>query len=379
MIYLDNAATSFPKAPGVAEAVARCFAEGGGNPGRGSHRLAREASRTLFQAREACSGLFGMADPTRLVFTKNATEALNLAILGRVPAGGRVLVGSLEHNAVMRPLRHLEAARGVTLLVLPFDACGRPDPGELRAALGTAPDLMVLSAASNVTGGLPDLGEIAALCRAARVPLCVDAAQAAGHLPLPVADLGLPLLCFTGHKGLLGPTGTGGLCVAEGFEPEPLIRGGTGSDSGSESQPGFMPDRYEAGTVNLAGLSGLLASVQWLAGTGIEAVRAREADLTERLLRGLLDLPGVAAPGPGPGLRRAPLVSITVQGRDLGELALELDRRDIAARVGLHCAPAAHRSLGTLAGGGTLRFSPGFASTAAEIDEVLAVMETLLT
>lgn len=379
MIYLDNAATSFPKAPGVAAAVARCLAEGGGNPGRGSHRLAREASRTLYQAREACRALFGLKDATRLVFTKNATEALNLAILGRVPDGGRVAVGSLEHNAVMRPLRHLEAARGVTLMVVPFDACGRPDPAALRAALGAAPDLMVLSAASNVTGCLPELGELAALCRAARVPLCVDAAQAAGHLPLPVADLDIPLLCFTGHKGLLGPTGTGGLYVAEGFEPEPLIRGGTGSESASEAQPDFMPDRLEAGTVNLAGLAGLLASVQWLAGAGIAAIQAREAGLTERLLRGLLALPGVAAPGPGPGARRAPVVSITVQGRDLGELALELDRRDIAARVGMHCAPAAHRSLGTFAGGGTLRFSPGFATTEADIDEVLETMERLLT
>jgi len=189
----------------------------------------------------------------------------------------------------------------------------------------------------------------------------------------------VPLLCFAGHKGLLGPTGTGGLYVQEGFEPEPLIRGGTGSASSSERHPEFMPDRLEAGTANLAGLAGLLAALQWLAGTGIQAVRAREAALTERLLRGLLALPGVAAPGPGPGVERAPVVSITVAGRDLGELALELDRRDIAARAGLHCAPAAHRSIGTFAGGGTLRFSPGCFTREAEIDQLLGTMEGLLT
>lgn len=377
MIYLDNAATSFPKAPGVAAAVLHCLNEVGGNPGRASHRLAREGSRILFQAREACCRLFGVRDSARLAFTKNATEALNLAILGTVPAGGRVLVSSLEHNAVMRPLRQLEAARGVRLTVIPFDACGRPDAEALRAALGQGADLMVLTAASNVTGCLPELGEIAARCRAAGVPLCVDAAQAAGHLPL--AGLDVQMLCFTGHKGLLGPTGTGGLVLAEGFEPEPLIRGGTGSDSHSEVQPGFMPDRLEAGTANLAGLAGLLASVQWLEAAGIPQVRSREAALTDRLLRGLLALPGVAAPGPGPGAARAPVVSISVAGRDLGELALELDRRDIAVRAGLQCAPAAHRSLGTFDAGGTLRFSPGFFNTEAEIDQVLRTMEGILT
>jgi len=378
MIYLDNAATSFPKAPGVAEAVAHCLTRVGGNPGRAGHRLAREGSRILFQAREACCALFGVRDSARLVFTRNATEALNLAILGRVPDGGCVALSSLEHNSVMRPLRHLQDKHGVRLLVIPFDACGRPDHELLRAALRQVPDLLVLTAASNVTGCLTDLGEIASRCRNARVPLCVDASQAAGHVALPVEELGVQLLCFAGHKGLLGPSGTGGLYVQEGYEPEPLMRGGTGSGSDSEHQPEVMPDRLESGTANLAGLAGLLASLRWLEATGVERVRAREAVLCDRLLRGLLALPGVAAPGPGPGTARAPVVSITVQGRDLGELALELDRRDIAVRSGLHCAPAAHRTIGTFAAGGTLRFSPGFFNTEAEIDRVLGAMEALL-
>jgi len=377
VIYLDNAATSFPKAPGVAAAMTRSLLAGG-NPGRASHRPAVEAARTVFEARQAVAGLLGAPDPARVVFTRNATEALNLAILGRVRPGGLVALSSLEHNAVMRPLRHLEATQGVRLLIIPFDACGRPEPAALAAALAQGPDLMVLTAASNVTGGLTPAGEIAALCRAAGIPLCLDASQGVGHGPLPVTGDDLPLLCFPGHKGLLGPAGTGGLYAAPGCEPEPLIRGGTGSESALETQPPELPDRLEAGTPNLPGLAGLLASTQWLAATGLARIQAREASLCDRLLRGLLTLPGIAALGPGPGEPRAALVSIQVAGRDLGELALELDRRDIATRVGLHCAPAAHRTCGTFPDG-ALRFSPGFFSTEAELDEVLSTLEGLLT
>jgi len=377
VIYLDNAATSFPKAPGVAAAMVRSLT-GAGNPGRASHRLALEASRTVFEARQAVAGILGAPDPARVIFTRNATEALNLAIRGRVPPGGLVALSSLEHNAVMRPLRHLEATQGVRLLIIPFDPCGRPDPAALREALALRPDLMVLTAASNVTGGLPPVAEVAALCRAGDVPLCLDASQWAGHGPLPVTGADLPLLCFPGHKGLLGPAGTGGLYAAPGLEPEPLVRGGTGSESALETQPLEFPDRLEAGTPNLPGLAGLAVAAQWLAATGLARIQAREASLCDRLLRGLLALPGVSALGPGPGAPRAALVSIVVRDRDLGELALELDRRDLAQRAGLHCAPAAHRTCGTFPDG-ALRFSPGFFTTEAEIDEVLLTMEALLT
>jgi selenocysteine lyase/cysteine desulfurase len=206
----------------------------------------------------------------------------------------------------------------------------------------------------------------------------VDASQAVGHGPFAPDEAEVPLLCCSGHKGLLGPAGTGMLRVAEGFALEPLLFGGTGGDSELELQPEVLPDRYEAGTPNLPGLAGLLAALAWLRAEGLEAVRAREQFLCDRLLRGLLALPGVRVLGPGPGEPRAPLVSITVAGADLGELALALDRQDVAARVGLHCAPAAHRHLGTLAGGGTLRFSPGPFTTGAEIDRTLAILEGLV-
>jgi cysteine desulfurase family protein len=376
MIYLDNAATSHPKAPGVAAAVARCIDAGTCSPGRGSHGLALEASRLLFTTREACAGLLGLPRAEHLIFTRNATEALNLVLQGSIPDGGLVALSSLEHNAVMRPLRQLEATRGVRLRVIPFDAAGRPDPQALREALDQRPDLMVLTAASNVTGGLTPVDEVADLCARKGVPLCLDASQCAGHRPLPTS---CQYLCFSGHKGLLGPTGTGGVYLAEGANPRPLILGGTGSASDREFQPAFLPDRYESGTPNLPGLAGLLVASQFLAATGFQAIQARESALCDELLRGLLQLPGVTSPGPVPGAERAPVVSITVAGRDLGELALELDRRDICTRVGLHCAPAAHRSLGTLETGGTLRFSPGFFTTPREIRTTLEAMEAILS
>ena len=375
MIYLDNAATSHPKAPGVAEAVARCLEGGGSSPGRASHALARTASRTLFEAREAAAELLGFGPSERLVFTANATEALNLAILGSVPPGGAVAVTSLEHNSVMRPLRHLEAARGVRIRGIPFDGRGRPDAPALRAALDQGPGLRVMTAASNVTGALTPVEEVAALCRARGIPLGLDASQLAGHQRLPG---GCAFIACPGHKGLLGPAGTGLLWLAPDARPMPLVFGGTGSGSEWEVQPDQMPDRYESGTPNLPGLAGLLASVRFLAGTGLEAVRAREAALCEELQRGLMALPGVTCHGPLPGEERAPVLSLSVEGRDLGELALALDRRDLCTRVGLHCAPSAHRSLGTLAAGGTLRFSPGFFTTSGEIRGTLEAMEEIL-
>ncbi len=376
MIYLDNAATSHPKAPGVAAAVARCIDEGTGSPGRGSHALALEASRLLFATREACAGLLGLPRAERLIFTRNATEALNLVIQGSVPAGGLVALSSLEHNAVMRPLRQLETTRGVRLLVVPFDGCGRPDPQSLRLALEQRPDLMVLTAASNVTGGLTPVEEVAERCGRKGIPLCLDASQSAGHRALPA---GCQYLCFSGHKGLLGPAGTGGVYLAEGASPMPLVLGGTGSASDSEFQPDFLPDRYESGTPNLPGLAGLLVATRFLSTTGIETIQARESTLCDDLLRGLLLLPGVSSQGPGPGMERAPVISINIFDRDLGEIALALDRRGICTRVGLHCAPAAHRSIGTFASGGTLRFSPGYFTTPLEIWNTLEAMEAILS
>jgi cysteine desulfurase / selenocysteine lyase len=378
MIYLDNAATSFPKAPGVPDAVARALESPLGNAGRPSSIAGLGAARVAFEAREALAALLGAPDARRLAFTKNATEALNIAIMGSVPPGGLLAMSGLEHNSVARPARRLELERGTRTIVFQCDERGRPDPESLDAAMAARPDLLVVSAASNVTGALLPFEDIVARCRSAGIPAVVDGSQAAGHLRIALCDTNPSAFCFPGHKGLLGPEGSGGLWLAEDFEPEPLLWGGTGSDSASELQPRALPDRYEAGTQNAAALAGLLAAASFLMNTGLERVEARESQLRDRLARGLAELPGLRLFGPQPGERSVPVLSLSVKGRSPADLALELGRRGVAVRPGLHCAPAAHRVLGTIESGGTLRLSPGFFTTDAEVDETLSIFEEIL-
>lgn len=398
MLYLDNAATSFPKAPGVAEAVRECLESPLGNPGRSSNPASVGASRIVFETREAVMALLGLPGPSdRLVFTKNATEALNLGIAGAAgllaarvsgPGSGarpvRVATTSLEHNAVMRPLRALERSGAASLRVMRFDGNGSPLPGEIEAALGGAepPDFVVMTAASNVTGAVLPVGELAARCRASGILFGLDASQAAGHIPLAEWAAMCDFMAFPGHKGLLGPAGTGALWLAPGFSPEPLLRGGTGSDSDSEYQPEFLPDRYEAGTVNFPGLAGLGAAAAFLAREGVGNIAARVDALADRLAQGLAGIPGARIHGRDPGgalpaAGRTPIVSMDVLGASIADLAHGLDRAGIAVRMGLHCAPAAHRSMGTFDSGGTLRFSPGFATTEAEIDVAVDTVSRL--
>ena len=378
MIYLDNAATSNPKAPTVTTALLRYLEDGEGNPGRASHRRAREASEVVFETREKLAALLSVPDAERIVFTKNATEALNLALCGFLRAGDSVAVSSLEHNAVMRPLRRLEAFRGVKILVFGCDRDGRPHPEELEAALSIRPRLCVTTLASNVTGAILPVAEIAERCARDGIPVGVDASQAIGHQKISAPELGAAFIGFSGHKGLLAPTGTGALYAAPGFDPDPLVSGGTGSLSESERMPEFLPDRYEAGTLNVLGLAGLRASLSFLEETGIDRIRTRESEICDRLIQGFSDIPGLTTYGPHPGVERASVVSVTAERMSSADIALELDRRDIAVRSGLHCAPAAHRAIGTFDRGGTVRFSPGFFTTDAEIDETVRAMKEIL-
>jgi cysteine desulfurase family protein len=379
MIYMDNAATSFPKAPGVSRAVARALDSPLGNAGRPSSIPALDASRIAFAARTELAALLGTHESKRLIFTKNATEALNLAIMGSVPRDGSLAFSCLEHNSVTRPARRLAAERGVRLIIFDCDARGRPDPESLTAAIAASPDLLVVTAASNVTGAVTPFEEIVERCRLAGVPTLVDASQAVGHLPIALDDIGPSAFCFAGHKGLLGPEGTGGLWLGALFDPEPLLSGGTGSDSASELQPRALPDRYEAGTQNAPALAGLLEAVRFLAHTGLAEVRRREIELRDHFSSALARLPRLRLLGPGPGERSVPVLSIVAQGMTPGELALELGRRGIAARPGLHCAPSAHKVLGTLDEGGTLRLSPGFFTSDSELDEVVEAFEEILS
>lgn len=379
MIYFDNAATSWPKPPCVAEAMVRFMNEVGANPGRSGHRLSVEAARVVYAAREVVAALFHAPDPLRVVFGANATEALNLALRGLLRPGDHVITSSMEHNSVMRPLRALER-EGVELTVVPCSPEGFLDPAGILAAIRSNTVLVVLNHASNVVGTLLPVGEVGHLVRQCGLLLLVDAAQTGGAYPIDVQAECIDLLAFTGHKSLYGPTGTGGLIVGERVDVRrmlPLKRGGTGSRSEREEQPDFLPDIYESGTLNVAGLAGLEAGVRWVLEQGVEAIRAHEIALTQRLIEGLCQIPGVTVYGGLDADRQIATVSFTIAGKEPSEVGQRLDEEyAIMCRVGLHCAPAAHRTLGTYPDG-TVRFGLGAFNTPDEVDTVLAAVSTL--
>lgn len=376
-IYLDNAATSFPKPEAVYRAVDRALRETGGNPGRGGHRFALDALRLVLDTREAVAGLFGIADSSRVVFTGNATEAINLALFGLLKPGERVVTTSMEHNAVARPLRALQE-RGVQVVKVQADARGLVDPDDLRrSCLEETTRLLVLGHGSNVTGAIQPLAEIGPWCREQGILLLVDAAQTAGLVDLPVESLGIDLLAASGHKGLLGPAGTGFLYVRPGLQLQPLIYGGTGANSVSDLPPEELPERFESGTLNTPGLAGLKAGIEFIQGEGLARIRAREADLVGRLLRGLRQIPGVILYGPEGEAAHGGAVSFNLAGADPTEVGFFLEREyGVCGRIGLHCAPDAHRTIGSFPRG-TLRLSPGYFTSDAEIETALAAVTEL--
>ena len=376
MIYLDNAATSYPKPPSVAQAVAAAVTDAGANPGRAGHRLANDAAHLVYDARAAVAELLGAPDPLRVILGPNVTWALNLALRGLLRPGDHVVTTSMEHNAVMRPLRALEA-EGVALSVVRCLADGTLDPERLADAITPQTALVVVNHASNVVGTLLPVAQIAAIARERGIPLLLDTAQTAGAIPIDAAALGIDLLAFTGHKSLLGPMGTGGLVLGEGFDHarlEPLVRGGTGSRSEEELQPEFLPDKYEAGTMNVPGLAGLAAGLQWLQDRSVAEIRAHERTVTQRLIDGLRAIDGVKVYGTHDAARQTGAVSCTIAGADVGMVGLRLDEDyGILCRVGLHCAPSAHRTIGTFPQG-TIRLSPGAFTTPEEIDIAIGAM-----
>lgn len=380
MIYLDHAATSYPKPREVLQAMQEFLERAGGNPGRSGHRLSIAAGRVLYEAREAVAELFHVPDPLRVIFTSNATHALNLALYGLLQAGDRVVTTSMEHNAVMRPLRHLEA-RGTEVIVVPCASDGGVDLNAMGEALTQEARLVVVNHASNVVGTIAPLAELSALAHGAGALLLLDAAQTAGVLPIDMQAMGIDLLAFTGHKGLLGPPGTGGLVLGETVKPEeiePLTRGGTGSRSEYEQQPDFLPDKFESGTPNGVGIAGLGAGIAWVMQHGVKTIREHEVELTRLLLEGLSTMRGVNLYGPLDPQRRTAVVSFTVEGRQVSEIGQRLDEEHgVLCRVGLHCAPAAHRTIGTFPKG-TVRFAPGVTTTPQEIEEALAALERVV-
>lgn len=365
-MYLDNAATSFPKPEQVYEAVLHAMRDIGASPGRGGYRRSLEAGRILFQAREAAAGFFSISDSSRIIFTQNATEALNLALHGTLTAGDHVITTSMEHNSLLRPLYALRN-KGVELSIVPAASSGVVDVENIRRAVRANTRMIAVSHVSNVCGAIQPIGQLAELCRETGTLFLVDAAQSAGYLPIDVEHGAIDLLAVPGHKGLLGPAGTGLLYAAPHVSLKPLVQGGTGSHSTAEEQPHIMPDGFEAGTHNLPGIAGLYAGIEFVRERGLSAVYQHEFNLLNQAETALRDIPGITVYGPPDPSERCAVLSFTASGVDSALLAAELDHGfDISVRAGLHCAPLAHRTLGTLPGG-TVRLSPGWSTTREEI------------
>ncbi len=378
VIYLDNAASSWPKPDQTWQAMEHFMRSIGANPGRSGHRLSIEASRILMDAREALAELFGAEDPLRICFAKNATEALNLAICGILRQGDHCITSSMEHNSVMRPLRALEK-KGVEVTVVPGSSQGELDPREIEKAIQKKTRLIVITHASNVTGTLMPIAEVGVIAGTHGVLFCIDAAQTAGAYPIGVAEMQIDLLAFTGHKALFGPQGTGGLYVRKGLEEklEPLMRGGTGSRSEFQEQPEFMPDKYESGTPNTVGIAGVGAGARFILAQGVAQIRAKEQGLTRMMIEGLQSIAEVGLLGCRDAERQVAIVSFNITGLTASEVTMQLDEEfGIMSRPGLHCAPVAHQTVGTFPQG-TVRLSAGYFTAEEEIASALAAIEKI--
>lgn len=377
LIYLDNAATSFPKPTRMINAVETTLRENAANPGRGGHQLSLQAGRMVMECREAVAGFFGIRDATRVAFTANATEAINLGLFGVLKPGDRVVTTSMEHNAVVRPL-HALSERGVEVVRVQADARGLVDPSDVLQACTPGTRLLIMNHCSNVTGSLQPIEAIGPWCREQGILFMVDGAQSAGVFPIDVEAMGIDLLAVPGHKALMGPPGTGFLYVHPSLDLDPLMFGGTGNYSHSEKQPLEMPERLESGTLNTIGLAGLKAGIEFLESVGIDHVRAHEQELLAGLIEGLRNMEPVELYGPLGSERHGGALSFNVKNVDPSTLGFRLDREyGICCRVGLHCAPEAHRTIGTFPGG-TVRLSPGYFNTMAEIEQTLSAIRKII-
>lgn len=377
-IYLDNASTSFPKAVGVAEAVYHYIKDCGCNINRGGYDEAYQAEEIVLRTRQQLTELFHGPDCRNVVFTRNITESLNVLLKGFLKAGDHVLVSAMEHNAVMRPLSQL-TEQDVSFDRIPCMADGTLDISAMDRLLRENTRAVVMLHASNVCGTLIPVETVGAFCHAHGLRFILDTAQTAGVFPIDMEAMHIDALAFTGHKGLLGPQGIGGFILQPDMVPlvQPLIAGGTGSISHEEQMPSFMPDRFEAGTMNLPGIMGLHAALRWLEQETIDAVRSHELELTERFLSGALDIPHLRVIGRQDIAERAGVVSVVPENADPALVADSLGREyGIMVRVGLHCAPNAHKTLGTFPTG-TIRFSFGRWNTPQQVDTALSALREL--
>lgn len=377
MIYLDNAATSFPKPACVCHEMDRCMREYCANPGRGGHAMSLRAGMAVTNARDTVCRLFNIRDPMRLVFTKNATEAINIAIKGMASPGCHIITTTMEHNAVMRPLRTLERDMGIEISIIRGNICGEIDPYEIRKEIKSNTVLIVCTLSSNVNGIIMPVADIGRTANEYGIPFLVDASQGAGALSVDVEALRIDLLTFPGHKGLMGPQGTGGLFVREGIRLRTLMEGGTGSNSEYAYQPEIMPDFLESGTLNTPGIVGLWAGAGYVIKTGVNNIHEYKSKLTRLLMDGLSQIPGVMLYSPADEKRNSGIVAMNLADMDPVKLGFLLDKDcGICVRAGLHCSPAAHSALGT-AGRGSVRFSVGWFNTEDEIMYALDAVDRI--
>lgn len=376
MIYLNNAATTIQKPPAVAEAVVAAMTSAGSSS-RGASADDLAAARSVAGARVHVARLFGFTHPERVIFTLNATMALNIAIFGLLHPGDHVITTDFEHNSVLRPLHELERRGVIELDYVPADATGRLHTEELEGLFRPNTAAVVATHASNLTGALVDAAALAAAAHAHGARFVLDASQTAGAWAVHMDEIGADIICFTGHKALMGPQGTGGLIVAPDVELTPLVHGGTGVKSADPFQPASYPEHLEAGTLNTQGLAGLDAAVSFLLELGVERVTAHEGALRERLVAGVADIPGITVYGAQDGHAHTGVVALNLAGVDSSTLAdrLAVDY-GIATRAGLHCAPRMHAALGTLERG-AVRFSFGWYTTEADVDEAIRAMREL--
>ena len=378
-IYLDNASTTFPKAPTVATAMSDYITNRGININRGSYALAYDVEDIIYTTRQRLHPLFNGHDPAHVIFTQNVTMSLNMVIKGLLKAGDHVLVSSMEHNAVMRPLTQL-LDKGITFDTIPCDSTGSIQMNSIKPLIRPNTVALIINHASNVCGTIQPLESIGPICKAHNLQFIVDAAQTAGVIPIDVKACHIDALCFTGHKGLLGPQGIGGIILTKEMAQNltPLIAGGTGSFSHLETMPTHMPDAFESGTLNLPGIIGLNEGLAYIESQGMENIHNHELALTQAFLEGLQSIDGINIVGKQNIQDRTAVVSITIDGMDPANIAYELESTyHIMTRVGLHCAPRAHQTLRTYPEG-TVRFSFGYANTHKDVESALSALNTIV-
>ena len=375
MIYFDNAATTLHKPQEVIDAVIKAMTSMG-NAGRGNTSASMEASHIIFDTRENLAKLFNIKDSSRIAFTCNSTEALNIAIKGSLTTGDHVITTMLEHNSVLRPLYEMEN-KGVELSIIQADKLGNISYDEIKSLIKNNTKSIVCTHGSNLTGNLVDIEKIGKICKEHNLLFIVDASQTAGVFPIDVEKMNIDILCFTGHKSLLGPQGTGGIFVKEGIDVTPLKSGGTGILTYSKTQPLIMPTHLEAGTLNGHGIAGLNAGIEFINKIGMKKIREKEENLMWRFYNKVKELPHIKIYGDFSKRERCPIVTLNIDNYDSGDIAEELLNYGVATRAGGHCAPLMHEALGTIEQG-AVRFSFGYFNTEEEVDEVIKIIKNII-